>query len=75
MLVFGCAKDPIVVREPIEVPITVYETVPVPTILLRPCSVDTSELWTNQDLEQALAAALIELQSCTDDKEAIGRLE
>jgi hypothetical protein len=75
MLVSGCAKEPLIVRAPIEVPITVYETVPVPEALLRACKVTLGAFKSNQDLELALAEALIELRRCTQDKEAIRGLE
>lgn len=68
----GCVKT-VTVREPVEVPVTVYETIPVPEVLLEPCSVEL-ELKTNADLERALAAALLELKRCTADKEAIRSL-
>lgn len=70
---FGCAK-PIAVREPVEVQVVRYEPVPVPEALLTPCRVDV-ELETNQDLEEALAAALLELRRCTEDKNKIRELE
>lgn len=65
----GCAK-PLVVHDSVEVPIVHYEAVPVPEALLTPCRV-VLELETNQDLEAALAASIIELKRCTSDKEAI----
>lgn len=68
----GCVKT-VTVREPVEVPVTVYETIPVPEALLEPCSV-ALELKTNADLERTLAAALLELKRCTADKEAIRSL-
>jgi hypothetical protein len=70
----GCAK-PLVVTEPIEVQIVRYEPVPVPEVLLTPCRVTLSDLNTNQDLELALADALLELRRCSADKDAIRELE
>lgn len=69
MLLAGCVRT-VTVREPVEVPVTVYETIPVPEALLAPCTVEL-DLQTNADLERALAAALLELKRCTADKEAI----
>jgi hypothetical protein len=63
------------VYEPVEVPVTVYETVPVPAALLTPCEVELGELHTNGDLERTLAKALVELRRCTLDKQSIAELE
>lgn len=70
----GCVR-PVVVTEPVEVEIVRYETVPVPEALLKACKVSLGTLNSNQDLELALAAALIELKRCTADKEQIRGLE
>lgn len=69
----GCAR-PLVVHDSVEMPIVHYETVPVPEALLTPCRVEL-ELETNQDLEAALAASLIELKRCSSDKDAIRELK
>ena len=74
MLLAGCAR-PTLVHDPIEVQIVRYEPVPVPEALLQPCAVLLDGLETNQDLEAALAEALLELERCTDDKAAIRDLE
>lgn len=69
------AQEPIVVHQPVEVPVTVYETVPVPAAFLTPCRVELGELETNGDMERALARALVELRRCTLDKKSISELE
>lgn len=74
-LLSGCASTPTTVYETVEVEVVRYETTPVPEALLRPCSVDVGDLWTNADLERTLAEALLELRRCTDDKAAIRDLE
>ena len=74
-VVTGCASTPEVLTVPVPVEITVYETVPVPAALLRACKVPALDLKTNQDLEFALADAILELQKCTADKKAIEDLE
>lgn len=73
LLAAGCAR-PTIVREPVEVEIVRYETVPVPEALLIPCFIAPLELKTNADLEDAVAEALIELKRCSADKEAIRKL-
>jgi hypothetical protein len=65
---------PTIIREPVEVEIVRYETVPVPEALLAPCLITPLALETNADLEAALAEALIELNRCTADKDAIRSL-
>ena len=72
LLVFlsGCAPQPVVVQKElvrVEVPVPV----PVPAALLRPCPLPELTLATTGDLENALAAALISLRGCNDDKLAI----
>ncbi len=74
-VVTGCASTPEVLTVPVPVEITVYETVPVPAALLRACKVPDLDLKTNQDLESALGAAILELIRCTQDKNAIRDLE
>lgn len=74
MLLVGCARAPIV-HEPVEVEVVRYEAIPVPEVLLKACKVTLDALNSNQDLELALAAALIELQRCTADKEAIREIQ
>lgn len=73
-LAAGCVRT-VTIREPVEVPVTVYETVPVPEVLLTPCQISLTPLVINADLERALAAALLELERCSQDKEAIRELE
>ncbi len=74
-LLAGCASVPEVITVATPVEIVRTETVPVPQVLLRACEVDLSALKSNQDLESALGAAILELQRCTDDKVAISELE
>lgn len=75
ILLTGCAADPQIIEVPVIQEVVRVETVPVPAGLLDPCTVELTELETNQDLERALAAALLELERCTRDKRAIGELE
>jgi hypothetical protein len=70
----ACAR-PTLVHDPVEVQVVRYEPVPVPEALLKACKVTLGALNSNQDLEAALADALIELKNCTADKEAIRALE
>lgn len=71
----GCSSPPRVVEAPTTVEVVRYETIPVPAVLLQPCALPSLDLKTNQDLESALAAAILELQRCTQDKQAIKDLE
>lgn len=70
----GCAAEPRLIEVPVVTTVTVYETVPVPEVLLRACKVDLSALESNQDLERTLGNAILELRQCTEDKEAIREL-
>ena len=72
---YGCAAKPVVVYETVEVEVVKYEQIPVPEALLRACFVDLQGLETNEDMERALFEAVLELNRCTDDKEAIRELE
>ncbi len=75
-LVSGCGTvttKVATVATPVEIIRTV--TVPVPATLLEPCVVPELDIETNRDLESALAAAILELQRCTQDKIAISELE
>lgn len=74
MLLVGCAR-PTIVREPVEVEVVRYETVPIPAILLDSCGTMFGPLVTNADLEAALAAAIITIADCNADKEAIRGLQ
>jgi hypothetical protein len=71
-LLAGCGRS--VVRVPVEVPVTVYETQPIPAALLRECKVTLPALKSNGDLELALAQALVALKECEADKQAIRAL-
>ncbi len=73
--VFGCASTERLIEVPVIIEVPIYETVPVPDVLLRACKVDLSALKSNQDLEAVLGAAILELNRCTADKVAIGELE
>ena len=71
----GCGTTTEIIKDPVLVTETIYETMPVPETLLRACTVDLSALKSNKDLESTLAAAILELQRCTEDKVAISELE
>ncbi len=75
LLLAGCSSTPEIIRETVPVEITVYETVPVPAVLLYPCELPDLDLKTNQDLESTLGAAILELLRCTEDKTTISELE
>ena len=74
-LLTGCGTTTQIIKDPVLVTETIYETVPVPETLLRACKVDLSALKSNKDLESTLAAAILELQRCTEDKVAISELD
>ncbi len=75
ILVSGCSTTTEIIKDPVLVTETIYETVAVPATLLEPCVAPVLDINTNKDLESALAAAIIELQRCTEDKVAISELE
>lgn len=70
----ACAR-PTVVRVPVEVPVTVYETVAIPEVLLKACKVALPALNSNSDLESALAAHILALRQCDQDKDALRELK
>lgn len=77
---FGCASQPITIHDVETVEVVRYETVPVPEILLQPCTPESfhesfQEMANNADLERILAAAIVSLISCDADKEAIRALK
>jgi hypothetical protein len=75
LLLTGCGTTTELLQETTIVEVVKYETVPVPAVLLEPCKLPELDLKTNKDLESALAAAITELQRCTEDKVAISELE
>jgi len=75
LLAIGCGSTPITIHDPVEVEITKTKYVPVPESLLSPCTVPLDNLDINADLEAALAAAVVELDRCTGDKDAIRELK
>jgi len=75
LLLAGCSSAPRIVEVPVTVEVVRYETIPVPAVLLQPCTLPSLDIKTNQDLESSLGAAILELQRCTEDKVAISELE
>ncbi len=75
VLLQGCSSSaPEIIRVPYER--TVVEKVRAPEALLEACHVpDLVTLETNKDLETALGEAIISLESCNEDKEAIREWE
>ena len=72
---WGCGTTTELLQETTSVEVVKYEIDPIPAVLLEPCKLPDLDLKTNKDLESALAAAITELQRCTEDKVAISELD
>jgi len=75
VLLQGCSSsEPQIIRVPYEK--TVVEKVYAPEALLEPCYIpDLVAVETNKDLETVAGEAIVSLEACNEDKEAIREWE